>query len=231
MRTPAAILAIEISNPSAWRENDDRSPGIAVGVMEGTGVRLLGMKASDPRDRDDPFVAHAAELLAEHGLEPRDLARVAVSAGPGGFTAVRVAVTAGKVISLSTGAELCLIPSAHVAARRIDHPSFAVALASKGDDAWLTPIRGGVPEAGRLAEARDLAGMRIGLLLADDHLPASMREECERLGIVVERPMFDPADLLELAVHAEKVDVHRAVPLYPRQAEAVRKWRALHGDR
>jgi tRNA A37 threonylcarbamoyladenosine modification protein TsaB len=231
VRTPAAILAIETSNPSAWRDNDAWSPGVALGVVEGTGVRLLGVRASDPRDRDDPFLAHAAELLSAHGLHPSDLARVAVSSGPGGFTSVRVAVTAGKVIGLATGAALCLIPSAHVAARRIDHPSFAVALASKGDDAWVTPIRDGRPDQGRLVGARHLEGLSIGLLLADDHLPLPMREECARLGIVIERPTFDPVDLLHLSVHADTVDVHRATPLYPRQAEAVRKWRELHGDR
>lgn len=238
-------LAIEASNPSA--ADDHSGPGVAigrVGGVRGVGVELLGVELlrSAARHDDDlmPAVDRLWTRLAAEGLvrDKRDLARIAVSIGPGGFTGLRVAVTAAKCIAEAVGALCIPVPSASVVARRAapDLPRpFAVALASKRETTVVTRFDdadhpSALPNArAREIDAAALESLGCRALIADRFLPDTIRARCAALAIRIDEPVFDPAACLEAAAHIDPIDPAQLVPLYGREPEAVRKWRELHG--
>ena len=232
-RMPRLILAIETSNPSAWTPGSAWRPGVALGERAGGGVRLIGAEPVDPSDRDDTLAQAVDRVFRVAGASPADLALVAVSVGPGGFTSLRIAVASAKMLALTTGCGAAAVPSADVVARRVtpDGRPFAVALSSKGDDAWVTryDAQGRPVSPGGLAGARDLRDDPPARLIADCFLPGSLAEACRGLGVGVEPPVFDPAACLEAAADAAVIDAMALDVVYPRPPEAVRKWQELRG--
>jgi len=206
-------------------------PGVAVGRLVGGAVELVGVERIDPRGRSDGLMAAVDALFKRIGARPREIARVAVSVGPGGFTAVRIAVSAAKMIAEVTGAGCIAVPSASVAAWRTPRGrAFAVALASKvaasGSTAWVTGFdgEGAAMGAGALMDAAAVRAMGVGVLVADRFLPAEFGA-----GMEVVAPVFDPVALLEASAGMPAVDPAALLPVYPREPEAVTKWRALRG--
>jgi tRNA threonylcarbamoyladenosine biosynthesis protein TsaB len=235
------ILAIETSNPSSWTSACPVMPGIAVGRLHAGGVEVAAVEACDPRERDDLLMPAVARACAGAGMGPGDLGRVAVSVGPGGFTAVRIAVTTAKMIAEATGAQVVPVPSAYVAAAGsglmggLDQP-FAVALASKGNDAFVTPFAPGWSGAdaanmpvGRIMTAAEIATLGARTILADDYLSEPIRTWAASAGVRVSAPVFDPAACLRLGAVLPAVNPMTLAPIYPREPEAVRKWRELKG--
>jgi hypothetical protein len=80
--------------------------------------------------------------------------------------------------------------------------------------------------------ASDLAALNIGLLVADRYLPQPMRDAAIAAGITLAEPVFDPAACAELAAaNTRAIDPMELLPIYPREPEAVVKWRALKQSR
>lgn len=226
-----AVLAIESSQ---------RDASIALRPRAGAPIEERPVPAPD--DSHDHLMAAIASLCASHGVEPRDLAVIAVSAGPGGFTGLRVGCATAKAIADATGAALVAVPSAAVAARtaavrgELADGDAVVVLASKGDGAWVEPMRvaGGwpVPAPGAMRHAADfrLAGVPV---LADAALPASFHAACAAAGSRVQAAAFSAAACLELADAARGVaiptDPLRLAPTYARPPEAVTLWEQRHG--
>lgn len=244
-------LAIEISNPSSWRPGCSWSQGVALGrvhrrahphVPAGHGhpstivrddvlVELIGVEPIDAAKRHDDEVMPAIErLCARAGVRPQQIERVAVSAGPGGFTGLRLAVTTAKFIAEGTGAACVGVPSAAVVARRVDAPGrVAIAIASKGESAFVTVFESGkMIEDGRPMTAADLPGLACATLVGDKFLPEAMRAWAKGAGVAVIEPTFDPVACLEASAHWPVVDAVALVPIYAREPEAVTKWRQLH---
>ena len=234
--TPALVLAIETSNPSSWTAHTPVMPGVALAYLDAPTIPIARAHC-DPRLRDETLLVAIDAAFTEAGAAPSQLARIAVSAGPGGFTSLRVAVTVAKTLSLTTRARTVAVPSAHVAALHAarvhqDKRPFAVALASKADDTWLTTFH---PDAtplhpGRLVSAADLHAMGLASIIADHHLPASISDKARQLGVHIHPPTFDPADCLIAAEHLPDTDPLHLNLLYARIPEAIRKWRELHGE-
>lgn len=206
----------------------------------GAGTELLGveMLRSTARHDDDllPATDRLWSRLASAGevAERSEIARVAVSVGPGGFTGLRVAVAAGKTIAAALGAFCVAVPSACVVARRVPvgFPSpFAVLLASKRESTIATVFARREAEASPAREisAADVALLGVSGLVADRFLPEAIRAEAGRLGMRIIEPVFDPAACLEGAAGIAPVDAAELAPIYGREPEAVRKWRELHG--
>ncbi|RMG87963.1 MAG: tRNA (adenosine(37)-N6)-threonylcarbamoyltransferase complex dimerization subunit type 1 TsaB [Candidatus Dadabacteria bacterium] len=78
----------------------DRTAGVAV-VVEGA-LACEVVVATGPR-QSRRLTALIEEALAEAGVRRDELAAVAVTAGPGGFTGVRVGVAAAKGLALALG--------------------------------------------------------------------------------------------------------------------------------
>jgi tRNA threonylcarbamoyladenosine biosynthesis protein TsaB len=75
--------------------------GVPVGVAE----------VLRPRSHAEWLVPLIRDLLAQQGLEAADVACVAVSAGPGSYTGLRIGVSTAKGLCVATGASLVAVPS------------------------------------------------------------------------------------------------------------------------
>lgn len=164
-------------------------------------------------------------------------ARIAVSIGPGGYTSVRIAVTAAKLLSEATGAFCVPVPTARVVAARVTSQTpFAVGLASKRESAWFALFAAdGAPRctlgiADEAVVAR-LSEEGVGLLVIDGHAPKRIVELARQASIRVQPPVFDPGACALLGATLEPIDPLALEPIYPREPEAVTKWRALKASK
>ena len=228
-------LAIEISNPSSW-EAGDPMPGLAIGdVAAGGGsIEVLGTEPIDPtRVHDDDLMPALDRLCQRLGVQPAQIGSIAVSVGPGGFTATRLAVTTAKCLAAVVGAECIPVPSAAVASWAARRAGTAlVLLAAKGMSVYAQRCAEGGELIGHGqpvdAAALDMTG--VGVILADRFAAAaidSRQADLARLGITLHRPMFTPEVLLHASLRYQVVKPAHLLPLYPREPEAVTKWRAL----
>lgn len=239
MSAPQHILAIECSNPGSGTGGGAGGPGVALGRLVGGGVELLATELVRPSGRgghDDDLMPAIDRLFRAASITPRGgtLARVAVSVGPGGYTSVRVACAAGKMIAEASGAKCVAVPTASVAIESLPDDGqsghIAVALAGKGETAWVQFFHAGIAaQPGRIIAAPDIEALRaagVRLLIADGFLPASMRAAAEQLGWSIVSPIFAAAACLRVGARLSAIDPAELVPLYPREPDAVTLWRA-----
>lgn len=222
------ILAIETSNPTATPGQP--CAGVAVATLASDGsihdpqvewLRTVG------RHEDDLMPA-IDRLTLRLGINARDLSRVAVSIGPGGYTGLRVAVTTANLIAATSGAEAIGVPTAEaLAARASGSKPVGVCLGVKADSFWIHifPDMGD----GRLACASDLQALPIRTLVADGFLPPAARDWARQAGIEVELPRYDPVAVAEAAA-GKPATAGPVIPLYVREPEAVTRWR-LRGNK
>ncbi len=263
MLPPASmlILAIENSNPSAVipdsnplgsSPNPNNGPGIAVlrvepsaGVSESTKLGTHQPLSYEPirpvaRDKDDLLPAIDRAMRASR-ITPRDLTHIAVSVGPGGYTAVRAACSAGKMIACAVGARCVAVRSSLVAAlglleedEALVRQGFAVCLAGK--DATSHAARFGpvnhwaeIPEVMQdvgLVGPAEIESLRVPVLVADRFLPAAVRTEAIRLGIRVVEPRFRADLCARLASVVPTCEAEHLNPFYAREPDAVTLWRS-----
>jgi len=231
------LLAIEMSQ---------RGGSVAIGPVGGTPVQRTFAAGS----RDDDLLMPTLDALVQtQRATPADISAVAVSVGPGGFTGLRIAVTAAKCIAEMCAVPLIAVPSALVAAHAAQAPGpWLVALASKRDTAWLTMVCGvggvagargdlrvvGVPATVRAAELQFESpdGASFRTLLADEHVPCDLVDQARSAGLIVEAPVFAADACWHVGacmyVRGQFVDPPQLAPIYPREPEAVTVWRARH---
>ncbi len=230
------ILALETSNPTA---EPGRSASVALARCTGsrpapcTSLAIVHLGDSEAQG----LLPSIDRCFREAGLAPDALripgSRIAVSIGPGGYTSVRIAVTAAKMLCDATGALCVPVPTAHVVAARVSNARpFAVALASKRDTAWVTLFNADGSPRRLLGIVDDAAIDTLGsegvdLLVIDRFAPPRMIELAHAAGIRVEAPTFDPLTCATIGAALEPVEPLALEPLYPREPEAVTKWRAL----
>jgi len=228
-------LAIETSNPSS---SEAECSAVAIGSVEDGQLRLRANVPLRPRDRhDDALMPAVAEACRMAGVGPRDIRRLAVSVGPGGFTALRIAATTAKMIALAHGCECFAVPTGAAIARRVPPGCFAeapvaVALAWKRDTVWVE----------RFTSPRELisAGLEIienldfnacSTLICDSRFASMIEARRDAFGgLAVYEPVFDAGAVLEASATLAPIDPLELGPLYPREPEAVTKWRELHGS-
>lgn len=241
MSGDSLCLAIETSNPSA----DPSAPGeVALArcgdwMNEAAPIIVLASEVLSPAARhDDALMPAIDRLFSSAGADRSRLCRIAVSIGPGGYSAIRIAVATARMIAEITGAACVPVESAAVAARAPGLPErFIVLLASKRETVWATAFLkpcDGPPHAlatGALVDAPALGAMHaIGAamtIVADDNLPDTFRLLAAARGWPVTPIRLRAASLLEASRGVAGVPPDALAPLYPREAEAVRKWREL----
>lgn len=226
--TEHVILAIEASQ----RE-------LAVALRTRSGAERVERGEGDPRESDQLMPA-IDRLMARAGLEPRDLSAVAVSTGPGGFTALRIAVATAKGICEALSIPAIDVPSAMVAAQGCAdaraHQRVEVALGCKGSGFWSTVLawRAGRWHVERedAADAADWSPC-TDLILADAHFPDAARSRAAAAGVSVESPAFGAEACLAAACalwrEGGSIDAMALRPRYARAPEAVTLWKARHG--
>lgn len=229
--TMRTILAIEASNPSA------SAPGVCVGRVpadrNGT-IEVLGAWISEDFGRSGDGVLDLVDRVCrEAGVGPRDLDAVAVSIGPGGFTALRIATTSAKTLAFALGIPVIPVPTALVAARAVDaaHRPGVIALASKNTLAHLTLLHpdGSIESIGAVNAEGIPSGVRS--LVADAFLPEPFAVRAATLGLERLSLTLSPRACLEAAAGLDAVAPDALGPLYAREPDAVTQWRARHGSR
>lgn len=225
-----AFLAIELSQ---------RSGSVALRASHGAPADERDVPPSD--DRADHLMHSIDALFARRGLGPRDLAAIAVSEGPGGFTGLRVACATALALADATGCRLVAVPSAVVAARTAmrdgswhagDGAMATVITASKGTDAWRTVVRieDGMPVESEAGLATPASGV-VGALFVDGHAdPAWAAAATE----AVHAARWTAGACLEagewmLRRMGPAQPRGRLCPRYPRPPEAVTLWESRHG--
>jgi len=228
-------LAFELSNPTSGAAD-------ASSLALGRGGALIATELVAPAlprsDEDDLFPA-IQRLLARAGLKPADLrdGRIAVSVGPGGYTGLRVACAAAKVLAAAVGARCVSVPTALVALHAYRHgltpgalpAKAAVALASKSDSAWVYVEGDDDPTAARFIDLENanqaLRDRGVGVLIADSHLPKAIREACTACGVAVVSPALSAAACLAVASGLPDIEPDSLLPVYAREPDAVTLWR------
>jgi tRNA threonylcarbamoyladenosine biosynthesis protein TsaB len=187
---------------------------IVVGMDTATPSTVAGLLLDDDRvleARDDPGGAsrgdHAARLLvlverllAEAGVRWDDVGRIAVGAGPGGFTGLRIGIATARALAQATGLPLVPVSSLAVLAAGAGDPDGAIA-------AVLDARRGEV-FAGVYAGRRELMAPAAlpPAALADRLLALDAPVRAVGDGAVRFRPELEVAGI---AVPADGSAVHR----------------------
>jgi tRNA A37 threonylcarbamoyladenosine modification protein TsaB len=249
------ILAIEISNPSAGHSGTG-GPGVALGRLKDRGVDVLdvepvrasgfgarpapGSGAPAFGGHDDDLMPAIDRLFGRTGVRPRaQLALVAVSVGPGGYTSLRVACAVGKMIAAAAAnagepARCVGVPTAMAvlesAPADVRAGHVAVALASKAETAWIECFDAGLSTGpGRIMTAENatpLIAKGARTLIADRFLPQSIRSALAAAGARVLEPVFDAAACARVGVGLPSIAPSDLVPIYPREPDAVTLWRS-----
>lgn len=224
MRT---VLVIEASNPSA-------SPAeVCVARLSDGGVEILGTHGTPAaaRSSDGVMVAVDAACRAA-GVVPGDLDAVAVSAGPGGFTALRIATTTAKTLAEALGLGAIAVPTADVAARSVppEHRPALIALASKKDAAHLTLLHpDGRTESLGVRTPADFPADAARAIVADRHLPAPIADCAAAAGMARLPLTLSARACAEAAASLPETAPDALRPIYAREPDAVTQWRARHG--
>ncbi len=228
-------LAIETSNPSA-SPGPLHGPGVAIADAHNTilGVELLGQG-----NRHDDLLMPAIDRLTKRlCIAPMELSHIAVSVGPGGFTALRIAVATTKALSMATGALCIEVPSALVVARSIEPVSepTLVCLCSKRESTHATVFENVQSSLGTVAgiiQADQLPGLHsqgIKTLVGDSFLPESMRTRAQELGMSIIEPRLSAVACLKASLTLKNTPADALAPMYAREPEAVRVWKTRKTD-
>jgi tRNA A37 threonylcarbamoyladenosine modification protein TsaB len=226
-------LAIEASNPGVHAE-------VGVGILAAPGEppRVLATEALREVGRNEDDLLPAIERACAAAAVRADHIRlVAVSIGPGGYTSLRVACAAGKMIAAAVGAACVGVPTPLAVARSRSAQSdgadarVGVILAGKDRSAYLTIMpRGGwrpgtLLPLGKLVTAADFPTDAIDRVIGDRHIPAEIAALLAARGCQVLPPRFSASACLELASALPETNPVHLVPFYAREPDAVTLWR------
>lgn len=225
-----AVLAIE----SSQREQ-------SVAVLGGDRTVTVELVRTGDRSVEDllPAIDRACVRAC---VRPAELRAVLLNAGPGGFTGLRVAHAAAQAMAVATGVRVVQVGAAACAraastlAGELDPSEGAwVCLASKGDASWIAFADGHGQRAGESMEPHGWMPGACRTLIADEHLPAAWRAKVAELGLRMLPLRVGAASVLEAGMSlleaGNGTPPEALVPVYPREAEAVRLWRQRHGAR
>ena len=225
------LLAIELSNPNATVG----AHAAALFSMNTKECALIGsMPIPEGIKSSDGIMILIQSICNAQQVNPSDIGSIAVSVGPGGYTALRIACTTAKVLAQSLDCELFAIPTSKIAAQAIeaDQCPALIALASKNDRAYCAIVEkdGSIEDIG-MSDASVLdqfASDQVVLrsFVADSHAPSSFVEKATELGISVLPIVLDARSCLNAMDGVEACNPMELKPLYAREPDAVTQWRA-----
>jgi tRNA A37 threonylcarbamoyladenosine modification protein TsaB len=223
-------LAIETSNPSI-------GASVGIGRLLDGHAEVLAVEALREVGRnEDDLLPAIARVCASAAVHARDFRVVAVSVGPGGYTSLRVACSAGKMIAEGAGAACVGVASAAVARVGLggEPGAVGVCLASKEDTVHVTVFPPGwKPEdavpVGGVVHADAVPLDSISVLIGDRYLPPGLLERAKEWSGRVVEPVLGIEACLVVAARAEVIEPAALNPVYPREPDAVTLWRRRHG--
>ena len=207
-----------------------------IGVSSVDGKVFIQNIQTNTRDSDDVLPAIDG-LMKKANLKPKELTLIALSIGPGGFTTMRIATTIAKHVSFITGAPIVAVPSAiSAAASQKDYSSLFAIEAVKSNSFWLSKLtftKGHWQCDAQLTTTKAVKESTFtqqGILCSPEH--AELANEFN-LPILPYTPSATSLMVVsgERFNRGETTGAAALTPLYPREPEAVRKWKAQRNDR
>ena len=198
----------------------DTCLGACQAALAGGGRVLAGASEPMQRGHQERLAPMTAEVLAEAGAAPADIARIAVTIGPGSFTGLRVGLAFAKGLRFATVAELAGIGTLQALAGS-GGPRAAGVIDARRGQVYLQAF-----EAGRAVMAPDvlplpIAAARLAELGGGFDVVgpgASLLADFVGSDRIVERAAPSLAVLVALAAKAEPAADLR--PLYLRAPDA-----------
>ncbi|RVT87122.1 tRNA (adenosine(37)-N6)-threonylcarbamoyltransferase complex dimerization subunit type 1 TsaB [Rhodobacteraceae bacterium CCMM004] len=184
-----------------------------------SGDRVVGARVEEmARGQAERLMPLLLELLADAGLDWRDLSALAVGVGPGNFTGIRISVAAARGLMLSTGLPGHGVSTLEALAHGLPRPVLAVADARRervyAERFGATPVAAALHPIAALPP--ELACPGLGVI--GDRAEAV----AERLGATpLPRPPLDEtvAAMARIAM-GRGAPAARPAPLYLRPADA-----------
>ncbi|UCG33103.1 MAG: tRNA (adenosine(37)-N6)-threonylcarbamoyltransferase complex dimerization subunit type 1 TsaB [Phycisphaerales bacterium] len=185
-------------------------------------------------------------LCMRQGWDPKTLDEIHVSAGPGSFTGLRIAVTVAKALAISLRLRVVAVPTLDVIAARAEEladppPNLGVALDAKRKQVFGAVYR---LQAGRYRPLAEACLLSPAGLLARTPQPRWLTGE----GLTYHAEAFRAADTpwvpeehrwpraeevhrlgWEMAAAGCYTDPERLLPIYVRIPEAEERWSLRHG--
>ncbi len=223
-------------------ETSCRAGGLALGLDR----RCIETVAFDAVGRHaTALITQAKALLDRRGLTPADVDEVYVSAGPGGFTGLRVGITAVRTFAQALSGVRCVaVPTAHAIARNaadFEWRYLGVVLAARADRIYATVFE---RRDGRIVEICPGRDWQAAEFLTGTPRPITLIGEglaYKPIAVgAADVTVLDPADThlhlpdpavvwqvgYEMARAGAFTEYHRLLPVYARKPEAVRLWEA-----
>jgi len=220
------ILAIETSNPSSG------AGGVCAARLEGNAVEILGRGELDASVRaSDGVMVAVASACDSGGITARDVDAIAVSIGPGGYTALRIAATTAKTLAFACDCPVVPVPTWAVARESIgpEQRPALIALAGKGDHAHLTVIApDGSPTHLGVVGPGAIQGGMASVLVGDGHVPGAIVDKCLSLGMTRASIVLRGEACASASLGFDAVGPDAFEPAYAREPDAVTQWRARH---
>ncbi|MDD2868754.1 tRNA (adenosine(37)-N6)-threonylcarbamoyltransferase complex dimerization subunit type 1 TsaB [Neomegalonema sp.] len=130
---------------------DAASSGVSAALFEGEAP--LALRRLDEDRAGEGLAPLVAELFAETGRKPQDLALIATTTGPGSFVGARIGPAFARGLALATGARAVGISVLEALAEGAGESGpLLVALDARRDALYLQAFRAGAP----LEEAREI---------------------------------------------------------------------------
>ncbi len=219
---------------------------VGLTTLTGGRARASAQAESDVKNHSDQLLTMIDGVLGEGGLGADDLAGVAVGAGPGSFTGLRIGISTAKGLCFATGSPLWLVSSLAALARdaslRGEADIVAPVLDARRGEVFFgvydvredapraiaqEAVAGPAEAAARIAEA---AGQNLNLrgpaLAGDGALLYA--EAFEERDLRVERACRQTPSAASVgalaAAHPPVAELARAAPTYLRPSEAERKY-------
>jgi len=221
---------------------DSSSKALSVAVVA-DGILLGEVTLNLKKNHSTTLMTSIAFLMAQVGLEAKELDRIAVAQGPGSYTGLRLSATVGKTLAFSLNKELVGLSSLLAIANRV-----------QDKNAYVLPIidarRGNAYAALYKNDQQIIADQHCNFseFLADLSEKVSSFEQIiftgetdnfveaiQNAGFSEEQIISDSLEKLpsayEIAKIAEKLtpeNVHAFVPNYLKKVEAEEKWLESH---
>lgn len=180
---------------------DTATAHVTAAVHDGTSV--LAEWSSDESMRHGETLAPAIEaVLREAGVRPADLTGIAVGAGPGPFTGLRVGLVTARTFGFALGIPVQAVCSLDVLAAEVEADEFAVATDARRKEVYLARYQGGRrvegPVVARPADvATELPVAGRGAVLYPDAFPNPCGPELPRAAVLAQVVLDGRFELLE----------------------------------
>ena len=209
-----------------------RSGSVAAKLGEGEIVEVEANQGDRDRDSVMPALDKAINLV---GGNPKKIDAVLVSIGPGGFTGLRVAVATAKMISLATGANIVSVETAIGVVGADEHaPQKSLVISAiKNSTCWLSVVdKDHWTCKSGLIEFEEFEQLIHGqcVIYSDSFLPDEVASTCNDSGVEIRMVSSRASSIMYIGLRflaeGKTIDPNALLPLYPREPEAVRNWKA-----